>query len=145
MDGDILEVVDRFCYLGDMLNNEGSVQDAVIARLRVGWGKFKDLSVVLCKKGVSLRMKGRVYKACVRSAMYYGSEGWAMRSEDENRIETTEMSTLRMMCGKTLKDKARNENIRKIVQVENMREYLRSQRSRWYGHVGRRVKTKHEP
>ena len=57
LDMDNLEVVDKFCYLEDMLNNEGSVQDAVIARLRVGWEKFKDLSSVLCKKGVSLRRR----------------------------------------------------------------------------------------
>ena len=62
----------------------------------------------------------------VRSAMCYVAEAWAMRSEEENRIETTEMRMLRMMCGKTLKHKARNQNIRKIVQVENIREYLRS-------------------
>ena len=61
--GDNLEVVDKFCYLGDMLNSEVSVQDAVTARLRVGWEKFKDLSSVLCKKGVPLRMKEIVYKA----------------------------------------------------------------------------------
>ena len=54
-----------------------------------------------------------------------------MRSENENRIETIEMRRLRMMCGKTLKDKTRNENIKKIVQVENIREYLRSQRLIW--------------
>ena len=121
-----------------MLNSEGSgVQDAVIARLRVRWGIFEDLSNVLCKKGVSLRMMGIVRTACVRSAMCYGAEGWAMGSEDENRIETTEMRMLRKMSGKTLKDKARNENIRKMVQVENTRECLRSQRLRWYGHVER--------
>ena len=55
-----------------------------------------------------------------------------MRSEDENRIETTEM---RVLCGKTLKDEVRNENIKKIIQVENIGEYLRSQRLRWYEHV----------
>ena len=53
LNGDNLEVVKKFCYLGDMLNSEGSVHDAVIARLRVGWGKFKNLSGVLCKKNVS--------------------------------------------------------------------------------------------
>ena len=104
LDGDNLEVADKFCYLGDMLNSEESVHDTVIAKLRVGWEKFKDLSSVLCKKGVSLRMKGIVYEACVRSALCYGAEGWVIRSEDENRIETTEMRMLRIMCGKTLKD-----------------------------------------
>ena len=61
--------MDKFCYLGDMLNIEGSVQDAVIARLRVGWGKLKKLLSAFRKKGVSLRMKGIVYTACVSSAM----------------------------------------------------------------------------
>ena len=57
----------KFCYLGVMLNSEGSEQDAVIARLRVGWGKLKDLSSVLCKNNkVSLRIKRIVYKACMR-------------------------------------------------------------------------------
>ena len=41
LDGDNLEVVDEFCYLRDMLNSEGSVQDAVITRLRVGWENLK--------------------------------------------------------------------------------------------------------
>ena len=104
LNGDNLEVVNKFCYIGDMLNSEGSVQDAVIARLRAGWGKFKDLLSVLCKKGLFVRMKGIVYKACVRSAMCCGAKGSAMRSEDENRIETTKMRMFRMMCGKTLKD-----------------------------------------
>ena len=45
LDGDNLEVVDKSCYLGDMLNSEGSVHDAVIARLRVGWGKFKEIGL----------------------------------------------------------------------------------------------------
>ena len=52
-----------------------------------------------------------------------------MRSEDENRSETTAM---RMMCGKTLKDNARNEGILLYFPLE-----LRSQRLRWYDHVER--------
>ena len=58
LDGDNLEVVDKFCYLEDMLNSEGNVQDAVIARLRARWGKFKDLSRVLCKKRCVSEEKG---------------------------------------------------------------------------------------
>ena len=48
-----------------MLNSEGSVQDAVIARLRVGWGKFKDLSNVLCKNGNMLNSEGSVQDAVI--------------------------------------------------------------------------------
>ena len=34
-----LELVDKFCYLGDML----SVDAAVEARIRIGWNKFRQL------------------------------------------------------------------------------------------------------
>jgi len=35
-----LEVVDRFCYLGDMLSVDGDAVAAVEARIRIGWNKF---------------------------------------------------------------------------------------------------------
>ena len=48
-----------------------------------GWKKFKDLSSVLCKKGLSLRIKDSLYQSYVRSTLNYGTECWAMRVEDE--------------------------------------------------------------
>ena len=59
--------------------------NAVTARVRVGWMKFKGLSEILCGKKWSLLMKGRVYRACVRAAMTYGGETWVMRREDDCR------------------------------------------------------------
>ena len=35
-----LEVVDKFCYLGDMLSVDGDAVAAVEARIRIGWNKF---------------------------------------------------------------------------------------------------------
>jgi len=35
-----LEVVDKFCYLGDMLSVDGDADAAVEARIRIGWNKF---------------------------------------------------------------------------------------------------------
>ena len=54
---------------------------ASINRVRSGWKKFRELSGVLTNKKVVLRLKGRgrVYAACVRSAMLYGSETWGSK------------------------------------------------------------------
>jgi len=38
-----LELVDKFCYLGDMLNVDGDADAAVEARIRIGWNKFTQL------------------------------------------------------------------------------------------------------
>jgi hypothetical protein len=71
-------------YLRDKLNAVGGCLSAVTARMRVGGMKFKKLSGVLCGKKWSLKLKGKVYKACVRTAMVYGSETWVMRKAKED-------------------------------------------------------------
>ena len=47
-----------------------------------------------------------------------------------------------MICGKTLKDKIRNECIREITGVESTTEVMKSQRLRRYRHVERMTEEK---
>ena len=50
-----LELVDKFCYLGDMLSVNGDADATVEARIRIGWNKFTQLVPLLTNKDVSLR------------------------------------------------------------------------------------------
>ena len=43
-----LECVYEFAYLGDMLNDTGGVEQAVAARVRAAWMKFRELGGILC-------------------------------------------------------------------------------------------------
>ena len=85
--GEVLEGVSKFCYLGDMLNGGGGSRLASISRARCDCKKFRELSGILTSKKVALRLKGKVYGACVRSSMIYGSETWAMNAEQEAELE----------------------------------------------------------
>jgi len=38
-----LELVDKCCYLGDMLSVDGDADAAVEAKIRIGWNKFRQL------------------------------------------------------------------------------------------------------
>ena len=134
---DEVEIVKEFCYLGDMLETEGGVEAAVAARVRVGWRKFKEISGMLCGRDVSMKIKGQLYKACVRSAMCYGAECWALRKEEVTRLRMAEMRMVRMVCGKTLKDKCQSQELRARVGVDDIEGFLRSHRLRWAGHVER--------
>ena len=75
-----LECVYEFAYLGDMLNDTGRVEQAVAARVRAAWIKFREFGGILCTRGVSLRMKGVVYKTCVHSVLTYEAETWPMKA-----------------------------------------------------------------
>jgi len=47
-----LEVVDKFCYLSDMLSVDGDAYAAVEARIRIGWNKFRQLVPLLTNHGL---------------------------------------------------------------------------------------------
>ena len=75
-----LELVDKFCYLGDMLSVDGGADTAVEARIRIGWNKFRQLVPLLTNKEVSDYEKyGRVLRKeddnWVKKCMEYEVEG----------------------------------------------------------------------
>ena len=76
---DQVDFVKNFCYLGDRLNASGGSEVALTARTRIGWIKFSEYGELLHGRKFSLKMKGRIYQSCVRSAMLYGSETWCPR------------------------------------------------------------------
>jgi len=43
----LVELVDKFCYLGDMLSVEGDADATVEARIRIGWNKVRQLLPLL--------------------------------------------------------------------------------------------------
>jgi len=77
-----LELVDKFCNLGDMLRVDGDAEAAVEARIRIGWNTFRQLVPLLTNKDVSLIMTGRLYSSCVHTSMLHGSETWPVRKEN---------------------------------------------------------------
>jgi len=81
-----LEVVDKFCYLGNMLNVGGDADAAVEARIRIGWNKFRQLVPLLTNRDISLIRIGRLYSSCVRSSTLQGSEPWPVRKDKKASI-----------------------------------------------------------
>ena len=77
-----LEVADKFCYLGDVIVKGRGAEEASRARVRCAWGKFRDLRGLLTARGASLKVKGKIYRACVQRVLVYGSETWPMKVDD---------------------------------------------------------------
>jgi len=71
VDGTLLDVEASFCYLGYMLRAGGGCSLAIITRCCTAWGKFKKLLPFLTSKHISLTVHGKVFVACVRSAVLH--------------------------------------------------------------------------
>jgi len=96
-----MELVEKFCYLGDMLSGDGDADAAVETRIRIRWNKFRQLLPLLTNKDrpISLIVRGRLYSNCVRSSMLHGSETWPARKENEVALQQAEMRMVRWVCG----------------------------------------------
>ena len=136
---DEIETVNGFCYLGDRLSANGGCETAVTARARLGWVKFRECGELLQGRRFSLRLKGKVYQTCVRSAMVYGSETWCLRENEVAILRRTEKAMIRAMCGVKLMDKKNTEELMGMLGLkETVDKLAKANGVRWYGHVLRR-------
>ena len=125
-----LPTVTSFKYLGSIFTSEGGSQADVNNRIRIGWMKWKEVSGVMCDRKMPEKLIDKVFKTIIRPAMTYGSECWAVKKKDENKLNSAEMRMLRWARGKTRLYHIRNEDIRKT--------FLENKRLQWFGHCVRR-------
>ena len=78
-----METVNGFCYLGDRLNASGGCEAVVTARVRISWVRFRECGELLLGNRFPMKMKGKVYRYCVRSAILYGSETWCLKENEK--------------------------------------------------------------
>ena len=136
---DGVENVKGFCYLGDRLNASGGSESAVTARVRIGWSKFRECHEVLCGRRFTLKLKGRIYQSCVRSAMLYGSETWCLKEKEAGILRRAERAMMRVMCGVKLMDRKNAKELLKMLGLnESVEMMAKASATRWYGHVLRR-------
>ena len=60
-----LELVVKFCYLGDMLSVDGDADAAVETRIQIGWNKCRQLVPLLTNTDISLTVRERLYSSCI--------------------------------------------------------------------------------
>jgi len=60
-----LEIVDKFCYLSDMLSVDGDAVAAVEARIQIRWNKLRQFVPLLTSRDISFIRIGRLHSSCV--------------------------------------------------------------------------------
>ena len=84
--GQNLEKVKQFCYLGSLVTEDSRSCREVRRRIALGkeaLNKKKDLM----QKSLSLHLRKRLVKVFVWSVVLYGSETWTLQKEDIRRLD----------------------------------------------------------
>ena len=103
--GENLERMNTFKYLGATLAENGDLDTEMTHRLQSGWKNWKRISGILCDRRISFRVKGKIYNRVVRLALVYSAETWAMKKAREKKLDVAEMRMLRWMSGVTKLEK----------------------------------------
>jgi len=115
-----LEVVDKFCYLGDMQSVDGDADAAMEARIQIGWNKFRQLVPLLTNRNISLIRRGRLYSSCVQSSMLHRSETWPFRKENEVALQRAEMGMVRWICNVKVKDRVPSKELGERLGIDDI-------------------------
>jgi len=117
-------------WLGDMLSiSVDGDADAVTARIRSGWFKFRSVASFLTFKNVSVLFCGKVW--CM--SMLHRSKTWTLKRENELALQRTEMRMIRFMCGVKWRRKLFCVELRQRLEIEDIVKVV--QILQWYGHV----------
>ena len=138
LNGDRMELVDSFKYLGSCFSSDGRVKGDVSMRVHEGVKAFGAMARVWNERSVSIGVKRDLYERIVVPTVMYGSESWGMRVEERNKLDVAEMNCLRSICGVTRRDRVRNEVVRQRVGVhEKLSKRIDRKVLKWFGHVER--------
>ena len=105
-----------------------SCKAAVIARVRIGWVRFRECGELLLGNRFPLRMKGKVYRCCVRSAILQGSEARCFNENGKAILARTERAMVRAMCGQKVVDRKTTEEQRRAGVEGNNKPISNSER-----------------
>ena len=122
-------------HLGDMLSAGGDCSLAIIRCTT--WGTFKKLLSILTSNHISLTVRGKVFDACVRSALLHGSEMWDPTTPYLQRLRRNDRSIIRWICGVKPHEAIVIDLLCAKLGIQELPTALRSKRLRWYEHVVR--------
>ena len=138
LDGEVLEEVSQFKYLGSVIAADGGVEADVRHRVNEGCKVLGAMNGLMKNRGLEMDVKRVLYEKVVVPTVTYGSELWGMKVSERRRLNVFEMKCLRSMAGVTRWDRLRNEVVRERTGVrKELAARVDMNVLRWFGHLVR--------
>ena len=108
MNGQRLEEVKDFKYLGSYVSEDGSSTKEIKARIGIATSAMTRLAKIWRGNTISFPVKIRLYKSLVLSTLLYGCESWTLTADTERRIQAFESKCFRRMLHISYKEPRTN-------------------------------------
>ena len=91
IDGETVETVSDFIFLGSKITTDGDCGHEIKRRLLLGRKVMTNLDSIFKSRDITLPTKVRLVKAMVFPVVMYGCESWTVKKAECLRIDTFEL------------------------------------------------------
>ena len=138
VNGQKLQVVDKFTYLESTLSRAVHIDDEVTGRTAKASVAFGRLCTNIWERnGIRLDTKLKVYKAVVLPILLYACEIWTVYQRHAKKLNHFHLSRLRKLLKIRWQDKIPDTEVLKKAKMQSVHTLLKLAQLRWTSHVTR--------
>ena len=97
IDGETVETVSDFIFLGSKITVDGDCSHEIKRRLLLGRKFMTNLDIILKSRDITLSTKVCLVKAMVFPVVMYGCESWTIKKAEHRRIDAFEVCWRRLL------------------------------------------------
>ena len=136
IDGEAMETVSDFIFLGSKITADGDCSHEVKRRLLLGMKVMTNLDSILKSRDITLPTKVHLVKAMVFLVVMYGCESWSIKKAEHQRIDAFELWCWRRLLRVPWTTRSYNQSILKEISPEYSLEGLMLKlKLQYFGHL----------
>ncbi|KAK7097424.1 hypothetical protein V1264_004408 [Littorina saxatilis] len=141
LNGEALQEVDNFTYLGSVVDKQGGTDVDVRVRIGKARAAFLQLKNVWASADLSINTKLRIFNTTVKSVLLYGAETWRTTVAITRKIQTFINTCLRKILRIRWPDTISNKDLWQRTKQLSVEQDILQRRFRWIGHTLRKTTT----
>ena len=136
MDGETMETVTDFIFLGSKITADGDCSHEIKRCLPLVRKSVTNLDSILKSRDITLPMKVCLVKAMVFPVVIYGCESWTLKKAEHQRIDAFELWCWRRLLRVPWTARRSNQSILKEISPEYSLEGLMLKLNlQYFGHL----------
>ena len=140
IDGETMETVTHFIFLGSEITADGDCRHEIKRRLLFGRKAMTNLESILKIRNITLPTKVHLVKAMVFPVVMCGCESWTIKEAECWRIDASELWCWRRLLRVPWIARRSNQSILKEINPEySLEGLMQSLKLQYFGHLMRRT------
>src|SRR5574339_468029 len=140
IDGETVETVSDFIFLGSKITADGDCSHEIKRRLLLGRKVMTNLDSIFKSRDITLQTKVRLAKAMVFPVVMYACESWTVKKAEHRRIDAFELWCWRRLLRAPWTARRSNQYILKeISQGSSLEGMMLKLKLQYFGHLMQRT------